>query len=332
MAVRAATRMADEQAESQRYPYEEDPDGLDDHVQQLLDISMRDGLVHVPTLAQRVVEEFLVMGPLHVKDAQPPENIRKVKVGERQEVWLRFDTYRDDEGYMALDVVEAPKSDAALLAAMTAFMVEPVERERLEQALAFRYSEAWPTLAKQYETLRKRAMEGQDLSTAESTLLLKARTQLERNAKQLQPLRYVVNLLSYYRPEISECSRQEQEEYVWKALDYVDDFVRSLRNLQGFLEYGVPNRRLSPVVKQPQRNVRAAVFHDVDGLSYRAIGERMNVPDPPDFDVKRDHQTVRKMVLNGRRVLEGALSGTTAAVGDTGWDWMPVRRAKPCEP
>jgi len=254
--VCVATRMADEQAESQGYPYEEDPDGLDDHVQQLLDMSMRDGVVHVPTLAQWVVEEFLVLGPLHVKDAHPPENIRRVKVGERQELWLRFDTYRDDAGYMALDVVEAPRSDAALLAAMTAFLVKPVERERVGRAWAFRYSEAWSTLANQYETLRKRGVEGQDLSTAESTLLLKARTQLRRNTKQLQPLRYVVNLLSYYRPEISECSRQEQEEYVWKALDYVDDFVKSLRNLQGFLEYGVPNRRLTPAIKQPQRDGR----------------------------------------------------------------------------
>jgi len=65
-------------------------------------------------------------------------------------------------------------------------------------------------------------------------------------------------------------------------------------------------------VKEPRREVRAAVLHDVDGLSYRQIGEMMEIPLPPDFEIKGEHQAVRKMVERGRRIL-------ISAFGEKGW-------------
>ena len=279
---------------------------MHDHVQEFLDMSMSDGVVHVPTLARRVLEDLLLLGLSNAREAETPKNIRRVRVGERQEVWLGFDTYRDSEGYMALDVLDTPVSDAAILAVMTAFLMEPVDRERVSQALAFRFSEAREILEKQGDALWERMQEGQDLSVDEIELMAKISMKLTRNAKQLRPLAYLLPLISYYRPEVREYSTEDQYKYAWKFTDHVNDFLRSLRNLQGFLHYGEPDRRLTPAIKQPRRDVRAAVLRDVDSLSYREIGERLDVPLPPNFESKREHQTVRKMVENGRRVLEGA--------------------------
>jgi hypothetical protein len=58
--------------------------------------------------------------------------------------------------------------------------------------------------------------------------------------------------------------------------------------------------------------VRAAVLHDVEGMSYTNVGERLKVPLPPDFEIKGEHQTVRKMVGRGRSILE-------TAFGEEGW-------------
>ena len=136
---------------------------------------------------------------------------------------------------------------------------------------------------------------------------MKAKINLElgRNATELQPLRYALPLLLHYRPELRDKPFQDQLEYAWKLTHYANNFLKSLRNLRDFLQYGAPDRRLTPAIKQPERDVRAAVLHYVEGWSYRAIGEELNVPDPPDIGIKRDHQTVRKMVANGRLVLEG---------------------------
>ncbi len=305
--------MANEhEGKARRYPYE--PLGeFYDQATELLGLSMKDGEVHIPTLAQRVLDELILIGPTHVKDAAPPENIRRVKVGEKQEVWIRFDTYRGDEGYMAVEAVDAPESDAAILAAMTAFLIEPIDHERLTEALQFWFSEARVDREKEAERLRKKIEEGQAATYDDFDLLFKIQLELIDKAKRVSPLlHYVLPLLEYHRPELREYPLQERYKYALKAVDHVNDFLRSLRNLQGFLEYGAPDRKLTPAIKQPQRDVRAAVLRDVDGLSYREIGERLDVPPPPDFAIKKEHQTVRKMVENGKLMLKEAF-------GEEGW-------------
>jgi hypothetical protein len=248
-------------------------------------------------------------GVSYVKVTEPAQHIRRVKVDERQEVWLGADTYRDYEGYMAIDVVDPPKSDMAILAAMTAFLINPVNRERVERALEFRLSDAWAALAKQRETLIEQAggiQNLQNLTIEEIGLASRINQELGRNALELRPLLYALDLVLHYRPELRGCSFEVQLKYAWKAAHYANDFLKSLRNLRDFLAYGAPDRRLTPAIKQPERDVRAAVLRDVEGKSYREIGEYLVVPAPPDFEIKGEHQTVRKMVENGRSVLQKA--------------------------
>jgi transcriptional regulator with XRE-family HTH domain len=74
-----------------------------------------------------------------------------------------------------------------------------------------------------------------------------------------------------------------------------------------FVEYGTPGRGAVPVAKSIARDVKAAILKDVEGLTYKQIGERLGVPPPVDFDYKRDHAAVRKMVGRGRKFLKMGL-------------------------
>ena len=95
---------------------------------------------------------------MHERDAEL-HNVRKVRVSEEQEVWVRFDTYRDDEGYMAIDVVTPPRSDAAILAAIIAYVAEPMEFERLREARRFLHSPDRIALEERIEALNKKIHE-----------------------------------------------------------------------------------------------------------------------------------------------------------------------------
>jgi hypothetical protein len=65
-------------------------------------------------------------------------------------------------------------------------------------------------------------------------------------------------------------------------------------------------------VEDVQRDIKAAVLRDVEGMTYREIGTEFGIPPPSNFDYKGDHPTVRKMVSRGTRILEKAL-------GKDGW-------------
>jgi len=230
--------------------------------------SKKDGEPHIPTFAQHMLEALTEVGLLHTRDAEPPANIRRVRTGGDQELWIRFDTYRAIEGYMAIDVVDTPRSDAAMLAAMVAWLVaEPIDLRLVAEPI--------------------------DLN---KTPLLKAKQSLE----------YLMPLIKHYRPEVKDYSSEEFLALVEKACYHINNFLDALRKLQAFLEYGSPNKKLSPSIREPDKDIKAAILHDVDGLNYRQIGEKLKIPPPPDFEIKGEHQTVRKMVERGRNILEQA--------------------------
>lgn len=79
-----------------------------------------------------------------------------------------------------------------------------------------------------------------------------------------------------------------------------------------FVEYGVPGRGPVPVARSIARDTKAAVLKDVEGLTYREIGEKIGVSPPGDVSIKGDYSTVRKMVGRGRRFLGVGL-------GEEGW-------------
>jgi hypothetical protein len=117
-----------------RYP---GPSFYDEAYGWLLD-SRKDGEIHIPTFAQHILEQLRDIGLLHTTDAEPPENVRKVRLtkGDKvQDLWLRLDTIRDPRGYLTVEVVGAPRSDAAILAAMVARATEPIDFDQVLLAM-----------------------------------------------------------------------------------------------------------------------------------------------------------------------------------------------------
>ncbi len=353
-----------------RYPYDpnEDRYGYDEALDYLR-TSKKDGEPHIPTFARHMLERLREVGLLHTTDADSPVNVRKVKLDREQDLWIRFATHRvEDKGYMAVEVVNVPRSDKAILAAMVGWLAQPIDFERLLEAMRFILSGAYTAEMKRIDAVLRRIRVDQDIvdalfgkmfflhtefaipflntmgrtGEAEDILHLifmrtegdrdvtpervesaweeavsagKSLNNLEAKIKPLKHLEYLLPLIRYYRPEFDNRSAEEQQELIEKACHYFNDFLKSLGKLQAFLEYGTPNRKLTPAVKEPNRDVTAAVLHEVDELNYRQIGELMRIPLPPDFEIKGEYQTVRKMVERGRRILEGAFSeegGTSA--------------------
>jgi hypothetical protein len=65
------------------------------------------------------------------------------------------------------------------------------------------------------------------------------------------------------------------------------------------------------IMRYGSTTLKSAV-RDVDGLTYREIGEELGIPRPSNADYKGDYPTVRKAVQRGRKILERAF-------GKEGW-------------
>jgi hypothetical protein len=130
---------------AKRYPYDPDEDRDDyDEALDYLRASRKNSKPHIPTFARRMLERLTEVGLLHMTDTEPPVNVRKGKLDKEQDLWIRFDTHRvEDKGYMAVEAVDAPRSDKAILAAMIAWLAQPIDFERLLEASQFILSGAY---------------------------------------------------------------------------------------------------------------------------------------------------------------------------------------------
>ncbi len=302
--------------------------------------SEQDGEIHIPTFARRTLKRLQDVGLLHTPDDEPPVNIRKVKLvkeGKEQELWIRFDTRRTHAGYMAIDVVDAPRSDAAILAAMTAWVAQRIDFNELLEAMGFLHSRTYEEQVQRTDDTHRRIVEGQEVSVEELIETIELSLEHTDKLKTIEPLEYIVRVIQHYKPEFDSYPPEKQWALIRKTCSYISDFLESLRKLQAFLEYGAPDRKLVPAIREPQRAVRAAVLYDVDGLNYREIGERMGIPLPPDYEIKGEHQTVRKMVERGREILqeafgeEGWRERVEAMKGQKAWWWSLSKKERDYE-
>lgn len=222
--------------------------------------------------------------------------------GTGQTVWLQLDGPRSAErGYRDISVSDKPlRTDAAILAALTALEVRPLDlgllREVLPEIVPLRGESFWDRWTGILENPRAD-------QRLKSTL---------RNLRHYQTLDYFLALLRYHRPGFDDLPPRERADLIAETCGYANEFLEALRKLVILLEHGRPNRRGPATTRVTARDVKAAVLKDVDGLTNGQIGEELCIPVPADFVVKGDHPTVRKMVGRGRAVLETAL-------GEEGW-------------
>ena len=296
-----------------RYPYDTAEHAASEAFE-YLEASEKDGEPDIPTFALSTLERLREMGLVHRTDTEPPGNIRKARVGG-QDLWIRFGTRRTTQGYKGVEVVDIPKSDRAILAAMVGWVSDPVDFEQLRRAIAYGHglSDQREDFEAAMEAAMKSLMEGEP-SLEDFKQVMGGLDEVMRSFALLRYLEFLVPLIRYYRADFDEYSAEEQWKLAEQACGHINNFLESLSRLQAFLQYGAPGRKLIAPVRQPQRDVRATILHDVEGIDHREIVERMRIAplDPQEFRDKGEYQTVRKMISRGRDILEQAF-------GRNGW-------------
>jgi hypothetical protein len=204
------------------------------------------------------------------------DKLLPVPVGSsRQLLWLNTDGPPTYNGYKSVEVLDKPlRTQTAIISLLTVLEANPIDLDGLEENLS------------------------QDDSSLSCTL-------------QSFELRYVLHLLRYYRPSFDELTRQDKLNLIEETCKRVNTFLKASRQLVQFLDFGVPGSDLRPAIENANRDVKAAVLKDVEGLKSRQIAERLGLSSDK-YKIKGGNRTVDKMIERGRELLESAL-------GEDGW-------------
>jgi hypothetical protein len=117
-------------------------------------------------------------------------------------------------------------------------------------------------------------------------------------------LEYGSNIIRQYQPDFDYSESEEQAYLLLHTLERINKVRESVEDLQNYLWYSKPNKNKAvPPVKDPQRDVRAAVLQDVFGLSTLRIGEMLKFDTPANPHIKRENRTVAAAARRGRELL-----------------------------
>ena len=258
------------------------------------------------------------------------EAASRVQLPKGQSAYLSFEL-DEDSGYRSAKLsLETPRVEQAVIAALAALNGREVEPRRVRRSI---HASEW-----QQEALRSltkgeprpepspevKGAKGGDISAGYS-------------------LRYVQLLLRHYRPDFDSMTKEEQVALTTRFVEHANKFLDALRKLSACLQYGDPYRGLpNTPMKQAARDVRAAELRDIEELTYKEIGSRLEVK-PYNHDADRnDNTAVRsRCVPNGRNILKKVLG-----LDDEGYnEYIQARKAEaqvpasskkplrsPCEP
>jgi hypothetical protein len=119
-------------------------------------------------------------------------------------------------------------------------------------------------------------------------------------------LEYGNNLIRQYQPDFDYSKSAEEARLLLNTLERLNQVRESVEDLQSYLWYSSPhkNRAVAPI-KDPQRDVRAAILQDIFDLSTLRIGEILGFKAPSDLDKVRKHENaaVRTAAQRGRELL-----------------------------
>ena len=219
-----------------------------------------------------------------------------------QTIWIRLDGPRSPErGYREISVSDEPlRTDAAILAALTALEGMPIDVGALRKVLA----KIVPLRGESFFDRFTKALE--DANSREDLL------PTLKDLRHHQALDYALMLLRYHSPGFDDLVLEERADLIEETCSHINEFLEVLHKLMTFLEHGKPKRRGPAATKVASRDIKAAVLREVDGLTNRQIAQALCIDTPSDFLIKGDHPTVRKMVRRGRSAL-------VAALGEEGW-------------
>ena len=213
-----------------------------------------------------------------------------------QKLWLSVSAEKSPRGYRPVEVIDGPPMLAALIAFVSALEAREVDTDGLR---------AVGLLLESY-------LAGED-SVAIYDRVLEEQGSEEKALAMLQNFRpqelfYVRSLLRFFRPRFEERSPKERLALELAACDRVNGFLRELRKLLAFLEYGEVDRDTRTAMEEAARDVRAALMADVEGLNSVQIGRELGMKPSQSDKQKGGHSAASKAISRGRAVLKSAWS------------------------
>jgi hypothetical protein len=264
------------------------------------------------------------------------KNSKKVQHSSGQVMRLLLNATRTEQGYKGAEVFVGPsRTEEAYVAAMLALHGEEMEREG---DIKNRQSDEMARASKAilyFELMRSARTDGAARDSVHQAMrelhlykegLVKATDFIE--GLKLNP---VNELLRYFRPELDHMSEKERIQLLERTIGYINDYLKALRRLTAFLQYGktgayegLPTKPVTQAGKQ----VRAAEFRELvrtergAPLPYAKIGKLLGEK-PTSGQDRRSHEArIKRMVEAGKRILKQAL-------GEQGYrDYMEEKRAE----
>jgi hypothetical protein len=256
-------------------------------------------------------------------DASVEENTNSkiVRHSSGQVMRLLLNAKRTEQGYRGAEVLVGPsRTEEAYVAAMLALKGEEMEREGDKKN---RQSNEMAQGSKAILLLELMRSDSTDEAAADAVYQAIKDLHLYKegvlrltdffDGLRLTPL---YELLRYFRPEYDDLSEKERIELLERTIGYVNEYLKTLRRLTAFLQYGeagayegLPTKQVTQAAKQ----VRAAEFRELVRteqcalLPYRKIGQLLGEKPKPGQATRSYEARISRMVKAGKGILKQAL-------------------------
>ena len=264
------------------------------------------------------------------------KNSKRVRHSSGQIMRLMLDAKRTEQGYRGADVFVGPsRTEEAYVAAVLALHGEEMEREG---DIKNRQSDEMARASKAilfFELMRSDRTDGAARDTVYQAMkdLHLYKESPPRATDFIEGLRLTpaYELLRYFRPELDQMSERERIELIERTIDYINEYLKALRRLTAFLQYGktgtyegLPTKQVTQAAKQ----VRAAELRELartergDPLPYAKIGKLLGEKPTPGQAPRSYQGRIKRMVEGGKGILKQAL-------GEQGYrDYVEEKRAE----
>jgi hypothetical protein len=267
------------------------------------------------------------------------KNSKKVRHSSGQVMRLLLNAKLTEQGYRGAEVLVGPsRTEEAYVAAVLALQGEEMERERdkkdrqgdkMARASNAIFFFELMRLDRTDETARDAVCEAmKDRGLSKEDPLKEAHNRDFFDGYRLTPL---YELLRYFRPELDHASEKERIELLERTIGYVNEYLKALRRLAAFLQYGETGAYEGLATKQvtrAEKQVRAAELRELmrteqgARLPYGKIGKLLGEKPTPQQAPRSYEGRIREMVKAGKGILKQAL-------GEQGYrDYMDEKRAE----
>jgi hypothetical protein len=116
---------------------------------------------------------------------------------------------------------------------------------------------------------------------------------------------WATQLIEHYHPDFNDWLPEDRTDYLMLTLDKLREASKSVEGWRGHLEYAGPRKsKAVPPVKEPERDVKAALLKEILDLGSLRIGEELGFSPPSEPAIKRENRAVSMAISRGLGLLE----------------------------